>query len=460
MILRTITTLLLLSFSLASQALMVQSKDAIFIKEIQGKLYQMTYEQWYETEELDDLKFLDLKNHEIKPQQWYQIINNGKPELAIPLLNALSQFISNDDLQPYLKTALKRKINNNKAHLSVTQAAYDIWKQTYGWESAYLVRTNKNLRENIKPDVIWNNLFVYTTDHFTHINDAIEYLKNPKPLNDLRANDHLIKAAITKIYQHNDVDDLRVWMHDDEFSVALGSWLALHRIAPTDVATDVLEKALWWQSELNYTYGSGCVRMTGKLTPIIAALDLFSDYLSMDQIYTALSDAPEVWQSQTLSQLNVQNPQTYQALIKFGHQALDLHPIKKRQLQLNYQELAGEELYNFLNKEDNIYQLDKINFNQELLIYLSKQIKNQSDFNYNFYVYEAFTSKNSFAKQYLSKLINSNLPLINPQEFDDVFLRYQSVWPREWQDLKQQVIKRLQTSREEIKQPSLNLKLN
>ncbi|MCX7553459.1 hypothetical protein OS175_06175 [Marinicella sp. S1101] len=457
--LRTLITLLLLTFVLTPQALVVQSTDALVIKEIKGKLYQMSREQWYDFEEYVYPDASELKAHEVKPEQWHHTISKGQPEAAVALLWTLAQYVSNDELQAYLTTALKRKFNHNEAQFHVAQTAYEIWQRKYGWQSAYRIRINQYVRKNLRPDVIWKNLFVFQNDHFKHINDAIEFLKKDKPLKELSTNNHLIKAAINTIYQHSDVDDLKLWMHDDEFSVALGSWLALHRIAPEQVATEVFEKALWWQSELSYTYGSGCVRMTGELTPIIAALDLFSDYLSKDQIYTALSDVPEFWQSNTSYDFKIPNPQTYHALNRFGGQALDLYSMKKIQLRQNYQQLTGQEFVSFLDEEKNIYHLGSINFNQKLINYLSENLKNRSDIDYQHFVFQAFDSKNSFAKQFLTEFIDTRLELMSANEIDRLLFDIVSVWPRNWQDLKQQTTNKLKPHMMQIKHPSLVLKL-
>ncbi len=436
-----IITLLLLFFTTVIQSKIAYSPEAIHIKEINGKLYQMTREQWYqEPTSLDE-------SNELKPQQWAKIIKQGNPELATALLHALDQYLPNDELERYLTLGLLRKQNGHQYNqYFVAQKAYMIWKNTLGWESAYQIRIDKKLRQNLQPDVNWKSLFIYASDKFATAADAVNFLHNQQEQIDIGENRYHVYQAINTIYQHQDIDDLKLWMQDSEFSVALGSWLALHRLAPEKHAKEILKNAIWWQAELEYSYGSGCVRMSAKLTPLIAALDLFSDYLSTDQIHKALLDVPELWQTNGIANLAVTNPQTFNALQRFADKSKIFYEFDRIQTNKQLQAMNNKELADFLSERKNLYEVRQFQFNQNLLDYLTEQLKQNPEFKDEFFVYQAFENKNDYAKQFVQLFIETRLDKANSTERDrlrDVLFRYVSIWPRDWQALKQQAMAKL-----------------
>ncbi len=439
---KKIIFLLLLLIATSSQSKMAYSPDAIQIKEMNGKLYQMTREQWYQENIIPD------ESNELKPQQWATIIKKGQAELASTLLHALGEFLPNDELERYLTLGLLRKqANIEQARYHIAQNAYEIWADKLGWESAYQIRINKKLRQNLSPVVNWTNLFSQTGTKFETAAAAVEYLHNLQVQIDIGHNKYLKYQAINKIYHHDDLDDLQLWMKDSEFPVALGSWLALQRMAPEKYAKEILEHAIWWQAEIEYSYGTGCIRMSATLTPVLAALDLFSDYLSTDQIHKALMDVPDIWDISGMFDFGVNNPQTYEALQRFDHQVKHIYNLERIQNSKKLQAMNSAQLATYFDQEENRYRMDEIIFNQNLLDYLSHELKHNDDFDGKRFLYLAFDSKNEYAKQFVKLYMDKHLTQIKQtdrENLKDNLIRYVDIWPRDWQALKQQVIAKLQ----------------
>ncbi|MCB1582847.1 MAG: hypothetical protein KDI92_07270 [Xanthomonadales bacterium] len=434
--------LLFVLVTTAGQSMIAYSPDAIQIKEINGKLYQMTREEWYQENVSPD------DTNEVKPQQWDTIIKKGNPELTTALLHALGQFLPNDELERYLTLGLLRKQNMNKqSRFLIAQSAYQIWRDKLGWESAYQIRTNEKLRQNLMPAVQWKSLFYLPENQFSSAAEAVDYIHSLQTQVEITDHRYKIQQAINKIYQHNDLDDLKLWMKDSEFPVALGSWLALHRLAPEKHAKEILENAIWWQAEIPYTYGSGCIRVTAHLTPVLAALDLFSDYLTTDQIHKVLLDVPDIWNTSGIYDFTVNNPQTYEVLQRFDHQFKHMYNFEKIQTNKKLQHMTSDELAVFFTDTESRYLINELTFNQNLLDYLSNELKTNAGFDGDIFLNKAFNSKNEYARQFVKLYIDKQLAKVSQMDHNnlkDSLLTYISIWPRDWQALKQQVITQLQ----------------
>ena len=459
-----ITGLLLSFYMISANAMVVQSQTAMVVNEYQGKLYQMQRSDWHNITDENA-----LISHEIKTADWSKIISTGETELARALLLALSDYLPKEDLKPFLRLALLRPADEGMLkRQDMAYIAYTIWQQQYSADSSTQIRKHPVYRQKLIPDVLWKNLFDVKNNRFKTTDEAIDFLRANRLLA-AQSYDHFDAQAINKISRHPVTEDLKLWMDDENFNIALGSWLALSRKIPEQVASDILQQALWWQEELTYSYGSGCIRETGQLTPLLAAFDLFSDYLSTDEIHQALIDVPELWLSEQPRFMTVKNNQMYQA-IKRLNTAEDSHLADNIPAYLSfhskhiYQGLTGQHLEDFFNQSSDLYHLGYIPFNQPTLDFLLKKINQPEDgFRHDRFIDSAFHSKNSFAQQYIAAVIESewqyrDLGVV--KYADTLLIDHQPIWPQNWSALKQKAIDKYMTINPVEEFSGLSIRLN
>lgn len=303
-----------LLFTAAAQCLMVFDREQPTYKSFYGKLYALPWSEW---EHITDLK--DLEDHEVKPKQWGKIIRTGNTKDAAALLWALNRFLNEDQLWAYIEMGLMRTPSSNDHPMkSVAQNAFTIWKLRNPGD-AMSIRTHPVYRKNLVTDVLWTNLITRNGDRFADVFEAMDFLRAPHSEVDILKHEHTIKTeqAITLISKHQKTEDLKIWMNDENFAIALASWVALSKQSPKDVARQITENASWLKGKISFNYGSGCVRSTGYLTPFAAALDLFSDYLTTDQLKQVMADVQGVIDPQGLQHLRVDSPQLKNALALF-----------------------------------------------------------------------------------------------------------------------------------------------
>ncbi len=429
-------------FGATAAAKIVISNNAIMVKEHQNKLYAMPRVDWHSIDNA-----AALTKHELKPAQWYKIIAYGDTQLATALLETLAQFLPKDDLKPLLKLAIKRPADARVLKRNdVPFIAYKIWQQQYPEQATTELRKHPAYRQNLLPSVLWLNLFDVKNNRFKTTEEAIDFLR-AGPLHGADNFDNFKAQAIKKISEHQDSQALQSWMNDENFHIALASWIGLSKQIPQQVASDVLSLALWWQEEITYTYGSGCIRYSGKLTPLLAALDLYSDYLSSEQIHKALVDVPEFWQTEQVNHLSVNNQQMYQALKKFNAQAFSVPSFKYYHSNATYLSTPLSELRNFLQQNGDLYRIKQLSFNQVTLDFLIDKLHEaDSEFSHDYLVKFAFQSKNNFARQYIAAIIAADWQAEHLKYIASILLVYPSAWPQGWQDLKDQAINKFLTS--------------
>jgi len=425
----------LLFLSMDAKAIIVASPEAIIVKQINGQLYHQTRHQWAQTESL-----ADIINQPLNPANWHQVIASGEPELAKALLSALGELLTRREFLPYAFSGMHRTPDPaTRPSQTVAARAYRVYSQYGDSLTNARFRTHPVFNKHLEPVVYWDDLFD-TNETFSTTQKAIDYLKNPLR-GQTRSHDFLLSKAIRTIALHRDVKDLEVWMKDDHFAVALGSWLALANIKPLSVAEDITEHALWWQAELPFTYGSGCVRSTGRLTPVIAALEIFSDYLSAEQLNRIFNDIPETLNERTLMLIRVNNHQLYQAMKnRLTDQGLS-HPTMQN---FTARELvrSDEGLSKLLS--DGPYgriDMNGIAFDRRALTFARDKLR-EADESYDIYalVIWAFNDRSDTARQFISEFLAAQHTPKDQTDWARLMLDFHPIWPTDWLDLKQQYI--------------------
>ena len=427
-----------------SHAMMVADPSELVIKEFNGKLYQMKRNDWHEVN-----SYSDLKGHEVKSKDWYKIIKSGTANEANALLHALGRFLNKDELWPYVEAGLLRKNNPSiPVYDHVANKAYQAWPHHSELQTPEHIRTNPIYAKNLTKQVSWDNLFKYPSKEKLSLDDAIDKLKTTSLLNkDDYHGKRLRYQAINRIAMHTNADDLLPLIKDESFEVALGSWVALSRLAPKQVAKTVVDHALWIQDEIEYTYGSGCIRHTGQLVPVVAALDLFIDYLSAEQIKQVLTEVPDMWEQKKFDQLNVSHPKIKPLVLSMK---AETHVFKELQYVFNswkhnekYQQMA-ELNTPFSNMKHASRYVSAVGFDKNLSDYLIESLASDpSDEELNLFVHYAANRVNEHSYRFLKAMIESPYFEQNQSDMAELLIGYKNVWPKKWLPLKQQILNQL-----------------
>ncbi|WP_154223238.1 hypothetical protein [Marinicella rhabdoformis] len=443
-----------------SHAMMVADPSELVIKEFNGNLYQMKRNDWHEVN-----SYSDLEGHQVKTKDWYKIIKSDPANEANALLHALSQFLDKDELWPYVEAGLLRKNNPSiPVYDQVANNAYQAWPRQSKLHSLEYIRTNPIYAKNLTKQVNWDNLFKYPSKEQLSLDDAIDKLKTTSLLNqDDYQGKRLRYQAINRIAMHTNADDLLPLIKDESFEVALGSWVALSRLAPKQVAKTVVDHSLWLQDEIQYTYGSGCIRHTGQLVPVVAALDLFVDYLSAEQIKQVLTEVPDMWAQKKFDQLNVSHPKIKPLVLSMK---AETHVFKQLKYVFNswkhnekYQQMAELEAP-FTDMKQASRYVSAVGFDKKIADFLLESLASDpSDKELNRFMHYAFNKESEHSYRYLKALIASPYFEQNHAEIIEYLIGYKNVWPKKWLPLKQQIVNQINPLRFEDKYLPVNIKL-
>ncbi len=431
---RVFMLLMLLFMGSAHSRMMFDTEQPTY-KTFYGKLYVLPWSEWKHITDLED-----LTDHEVKPNQWGQIIRTGNAKDAAALLWALNRFLNEDQLWPFIEMGLMRTPSSNDQPLrSVAQNAYIIWKHQKP-DDALFIRSHPVYRKNLIHDVLWSGLFSRKGDVFSDVFQAMDFLRTPHSEAEVLKYEHTTKTeqAIALIAQHQKTEDLKIWMNDENFTIALASWVALSKQTPNEVALQITENASWLNGKISFTYGSGCFRNTGHLTPFAAALDLFSDYLTTDQLKQVMSDVQGVIDPQGLQHLRVDSPQMKQALAQFpswhpniqsmaaadqGHVPTDLSDEDQLTMHLLYYGFDSNGLKLALN------QLETADLNQAMWLSL-----------------EAVRDNSPNSRTFFDHMSQSDVYKTHASQIAQNLLTEVDIWPQDWSKQHADLIKAFQSA--------------
>jgi hypothetical protein len=423
----------LLSFT--SPAMMVANPNSIVIVEFQHQFYQITLE---ETRKLDSIE--SFENRLIRSDDWSTVIQTGNVELASALVDKLYSYLPNDEFMPFLLLALSR--NDDDSIYSVADRAYLVAENFLTPDELLKIRTHKSYMQNLSPQVQWKSLFRNYGNEIETLDQAVSYLRQESLIES--DDDSKRRNAMAVIAQSKDLQELMSLMDDVDFDIAVSSWYGLSRLIPQKVAYEIVTDAIWRTDELKYNISSGCTVWSEMLTPSMAAYDLFSDYLSKNQLQEIMAQDP-ILNSKEYNKYSLMLVQSYKMA-----EALNNLIIPKRSIRnldrFNFKttviQYSEEELKDLNSGVDMVNVSSNMQFTKNVYKYLLGRYQSGIDEEEYSIVMAAFRSKNKYAKKYLKYLVSDEVSMSQQAHNAEMLLANYGItgWPREWQELRNKAI--------------------
>ena len=431
-----IITVLLFVF-LSSSASMSINPDGVVFADYQGKMYQVTNKDLGHVHELEKLD----KNF-IPQNDWHQIIANAEPKVSKRLLEKLTSYLPKKELWAYIETGLLRK--ENKFNNLVADAAYKQWEIFATHRELTKIRTNPNYRNNLSVLSNWNSLFAKPTKPMATLEQAIDRLTQYPTQVDYHDR-RVVRELRTSIALSTDVEQLKKLAYHENMHIALASYYALSKLTPKEVAFDILSQAIFRTENIKYSYWSGGDVSIGgnNLTLGEAAYDLFSDYLNNDQILKIFKKDSQVDSNFGKLKFKIRSIQMANSFKKYYQNS---NQIKRMLQEWDFEELIHNSkkssLKNLVKRgrflesllEQPIITQRVVN---ALIGYEDEEQDNKITYIETWLII-SFKSHNNESKRLVTFFISGKNPNVNIKQIIKS-LTYQHNWPRDWQDLKQQV---------------------
>lgn len=425
-------SIFLLCFATLSYSMIVQDPNKIVVYQEHGNYYKITLKESWEVEEI-----ADIDSRIIPQSDWKRIIKSANNEYSKSLLWTLSENLDKQSLWPYIETALSR--HENTLSGSVANTAYYIWSGISSDQELFKIRTHPIYRKNLGALSNWNSLFRSQPKQNISLQEAVENLRNAELAEKLFKN-YQVHQFMSVIALSKEQDKLLALKDDMNLNIAISSWYALSRINPEKVAYDIVSSAIWRNDSTEYTYGGGCVISSDTLHPAMVAYDLFSDYLTENQLQKILSEDPVINDSTRISKyryLLVKSDKFENALSRLNLPEKSIYELDRHILQKRINNSDTSELIKILSNNENLYNVQQIPFTQNTVAALKQLVKDNESTDIYLLIHFAFKAKNNFAKDFIEFIISDD---ISPNDFlqNVESLSYQR-WPENWSDLKQKV---------------------
>lgn len=230
--------MLLLVLSSNAFSMLVSLPDAPFIVDYQGKLYDVVRKDLGHIGEMED-----LESKLIPQQDWHSIIAKGTRIKANRLLRKLASYLPKDELWQYIKTGLLR--NDGFEYDRVADNAYALWSPFASMSELSAIRINPQYHRNLSVLVHWKGLFRPYKNNikFDKLENVVKRLSKYS-MNIEYSKRQLLRNLRVEIASSTDKEKLINLMHHKNFHVALASWYALSKLAPKEVAYEIMTDAI------------------------------------------------------------------------------------------------------------------------------------------------------------------------------------------------------------------------
>ena len=427
-ILLTILLSLVLLFPL--QASTIYMPENIAIADKNGELYEVMNKN---LGRLNEVK--NLEKHLIPKQDWKKIIAEDDAYFSKLLLIKLSSYLPKDELWQYIKIGLLRR--ENKLNELVADTAYKAWSVFATPKDLLGIRTHSQYRRNLSVLSLWSHMFSVPSKKFNTIEKSVKKLETFTGKIEYY-DKRLLRELRTTIALSTDIEQLKELIHHDNFHIALSSMFAIGKLQPKENSFEILSDAIFKNDVFEYDYYDQDGGSNGYLTLGQAAYDLFSDYLTDNQLTEIIQLDPLMHERKR--SLNVRTKNVANALLPYkeGHNNImfilqnweiqdkigtyNISKLKKLILRRNVYDYMTDELFT-----------KKMVFAVTELSYLEKGL---DEYDYADWASAAFKVHNESAKKLLEYLISGKNHNI---KIDDIieYCYYQHNWPRDWQDIKQ-----------------------
>ncbi len=434
-LLKLITILLAIIALSNTQAATMYNPDALAIDDFEENLYEVTNKDIGKLANLDNLK--DLL---IPQDQWRNIIATGDTELAHTLLDKLTSYLPKNELWDYIQAGLLR--HENKFNDLIADHAYYNWS-TFSTTSELLeIRTNPKYRNNLSVLTTWNYLFRDPPNVVITLEEAVERLELLSFDAKSKYNDRWLVASLrTKIALSKDYEILQTLIYHDNFHIAISAYYALSRLNPEDKAFAYISENLNRNESFEFHYMAGDIGSNDFISLAQASYDLFSDYLSEEQLKEIVENDLMIKSGKRT--LTIRNNILAQQLLPYKTQQntimfiLQDWELRKKLSSFNTTQL--ETLIKRRSVEE--YMTDKL-FSQEIVFAVTElsYTKNKlDDYDISDWIYSALKVHNNNAKRLVAFFLSGKNPDIKLEPIIDLLSHYKT-WPRDWQDIKYQVL--------------------
>ncbi len=439
-----INILLLCTFP--SEAIMVIHPDDPVIIDHKGKIYLIKY-----SERKDIASIKNLPRKKLNKNRWKKIIAKGDPQIAQLLLKKLASYLPKKELWQYIKTGLMRK--EHKLNDLIADQAYLLWQKFASTKELLAMRIDPQYRQNLSVLSTWRHMFTESDKEFNTPQKAIEKIER------IFANGPVIlwpdrnslKKLRTTIALSDDISLHEKMIHHENFHITLSSMYAIARQNPKKFAHDILSKAIFDDEVFEYEYFYSDVGSNDSISLGQAAYDLFSDYLTYQQLVDIVASDPKVLDG--TRRLTVENDKLARAMLphkvdnNYNSIKFSLQYWEKDQIIFNnLKEYNSSQLQSFMLTSNMQSKMTSELFSKKVYdALISLREKNWVDDQYFFaeWVEAAFEVHNTYARKYIEHILNDNDPSLVNKEVLMIF-KYKKNWPRDWQDLKEKAHKMIE----------------
>jgi len=401
------------------------SPNQAFIVDYHGKLYSVEQQDLFHISNVGN-----LPSKLIPKKEWKNIISKGTQYKANRLLTKLASYLPKDDLWQYIEEGLLR--NDGLEYNRVADTAYEMWSSFVSLDKLTDIRINPKYRKNLSVLANWKDIFSEHTSWKNVLNEhnsqtTIESLdeavgelsKYSMEFTDLMYQE--VSSLRIYIASSQDVSKLKRLMHHENHHIALASWYALSKLVPNEVAYEILNDSIQRTDSFEYNYSmGGCIGFSEQLSTGHAAYDLFSDYLSNEQLIEIISQ--DLALNKSYSKILVRSKKLALALqmVAQDDPAFFKNILQDWNLRETLINSTADDLKDILQKKPykviNLVNNQSELFSDNLIISIKELYKNDVSFDYKSWVITIFKFHNDNAKELLDLFLNFESSKINQDE--------------------------------------------